>query len=130
MDLAQLLRPRKISLIMPSISVVGILPHWLRTIGQSLTSLSLIFKACIFRLRAFDSVIYPIGQGNIFVTDSFLEDISQYLSQLEHLNLAGCRRVTNDGVWSIIRHNVRNIKELSLEGPFPLFASFIFLTST
>ena len=59
MDLVQLLRPRKISLIMPSISVVRILPHWLRAIGQSLTSLSLIFKACIFRQRAFDSVIHP-----------------------------------------------------------------------
>jgi hypothetical protein len=60
MDLVQLLRPRKISLIMPSIViVVRILPHWLRAIGQSLTSLSLICKACIFRLRAFDCVIYP-----------------------------------------------------------------------
>src|SRR6266566_2473016 len=46
MDLVQLYRPRKISLIMPSISVVRILPHWLRAIGQSLTSLSLICKAC------------------------------------------------------------------------------------
>jgi hypothetical protein len=59
MDLVQLLRPRKISLIMPSISVVGILLHWLRAIGQSLTSLSLICKACIFRLDAFGCVIYP-----------------------------------------------------------------------
>ena len=53
MDLVQLLRLRKISLIMPSISVIRILPHWLRAIGQSLTSLSLICKARIFRLRAF-----------------------------------------------------------------------------
>jgi hypothetical protein len=58
-DLVQLHRPRKISLIMPSKFVVGILPHWLRAIGQSLTSLSLICKACIFRLDAFDCVIYP-----------------------------------------------------------------------
>ncbi|SRR6266852_3610307 len=63
MDLVQLLRPRKISLIMPSISVLRILPLWLRAIGQSLTSLSLICKACIFRLRAFNCVIfYRIGR--------------------------------------------------------------------
>ena len=61
MDLVQLFRLRKISLIMPSKFVISILPHWLRAIGQSLTSLSLICKACIFRLRAFNCVIYPIG---------------------------------------------------------------------
>jgi hypothetical protein len=71
-----------------------------------------------------------VGQADISVTDSVLENISQYLSQLEHLNLAGCRKVTNEGVWSIIRHNVRNIKELSLESLSPLFASFTFLSST
>ncbi|KAN0116626.1 hypothetical protein V8E52_005770 [Russula decolorans] len=116
MDLVQLLHPRKISLIMPSMSVVRILPHWLRAIGQSLTSLSLICKACIFH--------------DLSVTDNFLENISQCLSQLEHLNLAGCQRVTNEGVWSIIGHNVRNLKELSLESLSPLFSSFTFLRPT
>lgn len=57
MDLVHLLRPRKISLIMPSIPVVTILPQWLQAIGQSLTSLSLICKACIFCLRAHDRLI-------------------------------------------------------------------------
>ena len=66
-----------------------------------------------------------MGQANVSITDNFLKNISQYLSQLEHLNLTGCRRVTNEGVWSIIRHNVRNIKELSLESLSPLFASLL-----
>ncbi len=58
MDLVQLLRPRKISLIMPSSPVLSILPHWLQAIGQPLTSLSLICEAWISRLRAFNCVIY------------------------------------------------------------------------
>jgi hypothetical protein len=65
-----------------------------------------------------------IGQEDVHVTDSLLGSISQCLSQLEHLHLAGCRRVTNEGVWSIIKNNVRNVKELNLESLSPAFASF------
>jgi hypothetical protein len=45
MDLVQILRLGKISLIMPSISVLDILPRWLQVTGQSLTNLALICKA-------------------------------------------------------------------------------------
>jgi hypothetical protein len=64
-----------------------------------------------------------INQEDVHVTDSLLESVSQYLSQLEHLHLAGCPRVTNVGVWSMIRNNVKNVKELSLENLSPVFAS-------
>lgn len=47
MDVVQLLRLRKISLIMPSMSVLEILPRWLQAMGRSLTSLALICKACL-----------------------------------------------------------------------------------
>jgi len=103
MDVVQLLRLSKISLIMPSMSVLEILPRWLQAMGRPLTSLALICKE------------------DIHVTDSLLESMSQYVSQLEHLHLAGCPRVTNEGVWSMIRDNVRNIKELSLESLSPAF---------
>ena len=58
MDLVQLLRLRKISMIMPSEPVLRIFPRWFRAIGQSLTGLSLICEAWIFRLRSFNCVIY------------------------------------------------------------------------
>jgi len=103
MDLVQLLHLRKISLIMPNTSVLEILPRWLQATGQSLTSLTLVCKE------------------DIHVTDSLLESASQHLSQLEHLQLAGCPRVTNKGVWSVIRNNVSNMKELSLERLSPTF---------
>jgi len=103
MDLVQLLHISNISLIMPSVSVLRILPRWLPATGRSLTSLMLICKE------------------DIHVTDSLLESLSPYLSQLEHLSLSGCPRVTNEGVWSMIRSNVRNIKELSLESLSPTF---------
>ena len=64
-----------------------------------------------------------IGQANVHVTDTLLESMSQYLPQLEHLNLAGCPRVTNEGVWSMIRNNARNFKGLCLESLSPAFAS-------
>ena len=47
MDVVQLLRLSKISLIMPSMSVLEILPRWLQAMGRSLTSLALICKACL-----------------------------------------------------------------------------------
>jgi hypothetical protein len=72
----------------------------------------------------------PKGQRDTSITDTLLENISHHLSQIEHLNLAGCPRVTNEGVWSIIRYNVKNIKELALENLSPDFASFILLPSS
>ncbi|KAI0305113.1 hypothetical protein B0F90DRAFT_1701398 [Multifurca ochricompacta] len=102
-DLIQLLHLRTISLVMPSMSVLEILPRWLQITGQSLTSLTLICKA------------------SIHVTDALLDSISQHLPQLERLYLAGCPRVTNNGVWSMIRSRVRNLKGLSLESLSPVF---------
>ena len=87
-DLVQLLRPRKVSLIMPCVSVVRILPHWLRAIGQSLTSLSLICKACIFSvwMPLTVSFIHVIGRRLIcyrqlpreYLTMSFATRASQF----------------------------------------------------
>ena len=57
-DLVQLFRLRKISLIMPCIFVVRILPHWLEAIERSLTSLSLICKARFFCPHPFDYIIH------------------------------------------------------------------------
>jgi hypothetical protein len=63
MDLVQILHLRKISLILPSMSVLLILPYWLRAIGRSLTSLSLVFcEASLRSLHAFDLLfIHRIG---------------------------------------------------------------------
>jgi len=127
MDLVQILRLSKISLIMPSMSVLEILPRWLQVTGRSLTNLALICKARLSLCIPWN-VYSSIGQEDIHVTDSLLGSISQCLSQLEHLHLAGCRRVTNEGVWSMIRNNVRNVKELSLDSLSPAFASFRIIT--
>jgi hypothetical protein len=58
MDLVQLLRISNISLIMPSVSVLRILPRWLPSTGRSLTSLTLMCKACLCFMHAFDWVIH------------------------------------------------------------------------
>jgi hypothetical protein len=71
------------------------------------------------------SSIEQENSTNIHITDSLLKSISQYLPQLEHLNLADCPRVTSGGVWSMIKDNVKNLKELGLKNLSPVFASFI-----
>ncbi|KAI0258580.1 hypothetical protein BC834DRAFT_926482 [Gloeopeniophorella convolvens] len=102
-DLVQLLRLRKISLIMPSIPVLSIIPYWLECMGKSLTNLTLICKA------------------DIHVTDSLLSLMSEHTPHLEHLHLAGCPKVTNEGVWLMIRNNVKGLQGLSLESFSPIF---------
>lgn len=59
MDLVQLLGLRKISLIMPSMSVLGILPIWLQGTGQSLISLTLVCKVSLCPMHTFDCVVHP-----------------------------------------------------------------------
>jgi hypothetical protein len=58
-DLIQLLHLRKISLIMPSRSVLEILPSWFQATGQSLTSLTLDCKVRRCSIHAFECVIHP-----------------------------------------------------------------------
>jgi len=102
-DLLHLLHLHKISLISPSIHVLEVLPSWIQATGKSLTSLALICEV------------------NFLITDTLLNSTSPHLSRLESLHLAGCPRVTNEGVWSLIRNNIRGLKELSLKELPPLF---------
>ena len=57
-DFVQLLRLRKISLIKPSAFILWMVPSWLRAIGRSLTSLSLVCQASLCPLHASGCVIY------------------------------------------------------------------------
>jgi len=66
-DLVQLLRLNKISLIMPSASVLKILPRWVQATGQSLTSLTLFCKACLYSMHTFDCVIH-LQARNIYTS--------------------------------------------------------------
>jgi hypothetical protein len=57
------------------------------------------------------------------ITDALLNSISPYLSRLERLHIAGCRKVTHEGVWSVISNRIRDLKELNLEVLSRLFVS-------
>ncbi|KAH9022168.1 hypothetical protein EDB85DRAFT_1997199 [Lactarius pseudohatsudake] len=102
-DLLQLLRLHKISLIRPSKPILEFLPSWFQATGKSLTSLTLICK------------------DDMYITDAYLNTVSPHLPRLERLHLVGCQRVTNEGVWSMIRNRTRDLKELSLENLSPHF---------
>ncbi|KAE9407959.1 hypothetical protein BT96DRAFT_743267, partial [Gymnopus androsaceus JB14] len=94
---------RKISLIMPSSSVISLMRPWLQITGDSLRSLTIICKTS------------PL------ITDAKLELLAPQLTQLEHFYLTGCSRVTHDGINSILSANENGIVSLGLEGLSPKF---------
>ncbi|KAK0451597.1 hypothetical protein EV421DRAFT_1702856 [Armillaria borealis] len=92
----------RISLIMPSSSVVDMLPSWMSVTGESLHSLTLICKSS------------PI------ITDAVLESISADLQSLQYFYITGCPKVSHHGIWSILSVNP-SIFGLGLEGLSPKF---------
>ncbi|GBE89773.1 hypothetical protein BKA93DRAFT_793618 [Sparassis latifolia] len=96
--LARFSRLRKITLIMPSSAVINTLPCWMRYTGDTLRHLSLICKS-------------PAA-----VTDTLLEMLAPHISKLEHLYLAGCRKVTERGVLAILAASENGLLSLGLEG--------------
>ncbi|KAG7451596.1 uncharacterized protein BT62DRAFT_942611 [Guyanagaster necrorhizus] len=88
---------RRISLIMPSSSVVAMLPSWMSVTGNSLHSLTLICKSS------------PI------ITDTVLESMAADLQSLQYFYITGCPKVSHRGIWSILSVNPP-IHGLGLEG--------------
>ncbi|KAF8635641.1 hypothetical protein AX15_000276 [Amanita polypyramis BW_CC] len=93
----------RMSLIMPSAGVVSLLPTWTSLNYNTLRRLTLICKA------------------SSVVTDEILVTLSPMLDQLEELHLAGCPKVTHQGVLSVLSSNTRGIVGLRLEGISPRF---------
>ncbi|KAF8485575.1 hypothetical protein JB92DRAFT_3025887 [Gautieria morchelliformis] len=91
----------KISLVMPSIDVIDILPIWLQRTGESLTAFHVLCKE------------------TTLITDSTLETLGHFMTQLKHLHIAGCPKVTQNGILSVLRHNSQRIESLGLEGLSP-----------
>ncbi|KAF8655023.1 hypothetical protein AX16_003293 [Volvariella volvacea WC 439] len=94
---------KRIRVIMPKPQVVQILPNWIEANRNGLTSLTLICKRS------------PL------VTDELFIHTAPYLSNLEHLSLTGCIRVTHRGVLAALSQNADGIKVLCLEGMSPHF---------
>ncbi|EGO01171.1 hypothetical protein SERLA73DRAFT_179271 [Serpula lacrymans var. lacrymans S7.3] len=89
---------RKISLIMPSISVLDILPSWLSVTNETLRNLTLICKA------------------SSLITDTMLESIAPSLHHLEHFHITGCPKVTQRGILAVLSSNDHGLLSLGLEG--------------
>ncbi|KAI6126784.1 hypothetical protein F5141DRAFT_1186126 [Pisolithus sp. B1] len=70
---------RKISLIMPSVHVLNVLPMWIKASEATLRNLRIICKA------------------STHVTDGLLESLSPNLAELECLHIFGCPKVTHKG---------------------------------
>jgi hypothetical protein len=110
----------KISLIMPSLDVINCLPKWLQKTGETLTAFHVICK--VSQSLEPSSSIRPISQATPLITDSTLKSLGQYMTQLKHLHIAGCPKVTHHGILSVLRHTSQRIESLGLEG---LSSSFV-----
>ena len=104
---------------MPSLDVIDILPDWLQKTGETLTAFHVLCKVC--------SVLQSISirltsQATSLITDSALEKLGHYMTQLKHLHIAGCPKVTHKGILSIL-HNTQRIESLGLEGLSSAFVS-------
>ncbi|KAI6041458.1 hypothetical protein EDC04DRAFT_2867106 [Pisolithus marmoratus] len=88
---------KKISLIMPSLHVLNVLPMWIKASGTTLRSLRIICKA------------------STHVTDRFLESLSPDLTELEHLTIFGCPKVTHRGVGALVSANRNGLLAISME---------------
>ena len=108
----------KISLIMPSLDVINFLPHWLQKTGETLTAFHVVCKVGWFLEPSFS--VQLILQATPLITDSTLKSLGQYMTQLKHLHIAGCPKVTHQGVLSVL-HNPERIESLGLEGLSSLF---------
>lgn len=110
---------RRIKLIMPTSPVVEILPAWLKSLISPLQNLTIVCKVG----TAPDA--YPVRilsgrkQTSTAVTDALLELISEDLSGLDELHLAGCNKVTHRGLVNALRHNKNGIKSLSMDNIAP-----------
>ncbi|KAJ7474202.1 hypothetical protein FB451DRAFT_1088893 [Mycena latifolia] len=94
---------RQLSLIMPSVDVVGQLTPWMSLTGAMLRSLTLICK------------MSPL------VTDAVLESLAPSLTHLEQFSITGCPRITHLGIWAILSQNSTGVRSLALEGLSPRF---------
>lgn len=94
---------RRLSLIMPSNAVINMLPAWTQATGHTLRHLSVICKS------------------STAVTDRLLETLGPHLSNLDHLYLVGCRKVTEEGLLALLSSNYIGLSGLGLEGVSPAF---------
>lgn len=94
---------RRLSIIMPSGEVLNAIPTLLVGSANTLESLSLICRS------------------SSLVTDEFLSCLSPSLHSLRSLSLAGCTKVTHQGVKRVLSTSDQGLQELSLEALSPLF---------
>jgi len=101
-------RLQKLSLIMPGAPVVEVLPQWLSQTGATLQRLTFL---C---------------QSSPRINDELLGRVASHLSNLEHLHLLGCTKVTHEGLWEVVVRNSRGLLSLGLEALSPAFDMAIF----
>lgn len=120
-NLLRFTRLTKLTVIMPSIEVIQMFPAWLQLNCNTLKTLTLICKVCNLlpvEVKGDKSWLTrnQSYQSSPIVTDKLLHTLAPTLSQLEHLHLAGCPKVTHQGITDVLSENIHGIEELALEG--------------
>ncbi|KAG2159315.1 uncharacterized protein EDB93DRAFT_1115004 [Suillus bovinus] len=93
----------RISLIMPSAQVIEVLPSWISITGPTLRNLTMI---C---------------QTSSLITDTLLESLAPSMTDLDHLSIIGCPKVTHRGIGEIVSTNRNGLVGIGLERLSPAF---------
>ena len=115
--LPQFTSVRRISLIMPSPPVIGVLPMWLNSLVNPLQSLTIVcWVGTTLDVHLYQNTEPKSTQDYSAVTDELLEQMSENLSDLDELSLTGCTRVTREGLAKALYKNKNGIKSLGIGG--------------
>ncbi|KAI6123361.1 hypothetical protein EV401DRAFT_1857935 [Pisolithus croceorrhizus] len=112
--LTQFQNLRKISLIMPSVRVLSVLPMWIKASGATLRNLRIICKAWN-NTRYLQQTLNKCVQASTHVTDGLLESLSPNLAELECLHIFGCPKVTHKGIGALVSANRSGLFAINLE---------------
>lgn len=89
---------RHFAIVLPDRDVVAELPSWAEALGDKLLSFSVL---C---------------QHSALVNDDVLKSISEHLTGLTRLSVAGCKTVTGEGIVSLLKASRCGIQDLAIEG--------------
>ncbi|KAG1737583.1 uncharacterized protein EDB91DRAFT_1290700 [Suillus paluster] len=101
--LPQFSKLSSISLIMPSVRVIEVLPSWISTTGSTLRNLNIVCKT------------------SSLITDTLLESLAPNMTELDQLFLTGCPKVTHRGIAELVSTNRNGLTGIGLEGLSPAF---------
>lgn len=116
---------RKLSIIMPSTETVQVIPACIQRNRATLEAFTVICKASPPLSGFFSSADQLIRQFTNQVNDGWLKDTAKLLAGVKQFHVAGCPKVTHQGILDVLSENTAGITSLALEGVSTHFVSLL-----